>query len=63
MEINYDLIIKYLTKNVKVNKEKPTEKNDFKYFNNILKDKCYLKVDYDNSLLSSIIFWYSVKSP
>lgn len=56
MEINYDLIIKFLSKSNKIKKLKPEERSDFKYFKSLLKNKSYLKLDYDNSILSSIIF-------
>lgn len=57
MEINYDLIIKYLC-NTKKEKPvvKPTEKKDFKYFVDDLKKMSYLDFSFENSLLVSIIF-------
>ena len=68
MEINYDLIIKYLCSNLKnkenkkelkienVKSEEPKECNNFKYFSSILDNELYLDFDYSNNLISSIIF-------
>lgn len=59
MEINYELIIKYLCKSEsKVEKKitKPKEKNNFMYFQEELNEMFYLDFNFENSFLVSIIF-------